>query len=117
MALLRTKRLALGELTPPGGVVYVCPAATRAVVRSAMITVIYLPTDPAPLIMSAEMDVTTAGGVESVAWYEWLRDNQFTSHFNGQLVLHPGDQLEIFVNGNPQPAGYYHISGAELPMP
>lgn len=134
MAVLRTKRLAFGEMPAPAAaevgvrvpdfptmqtseIAYTCPSGMRGIARTIDITVAYSPLDPAPTDYRVEVDLKVSGGPNLPVWHYRLRDNDWTGEYRGQLVLDPGDQIFVAAFGSDLLAAWYHVSGAEMPLP
>lgn len=117
MAVVRTRRLAIGTLSNPrspelyGVSVYTCPPGKRAILRDWRFL-----TDSPDLSanMAIILSVTPEGGFEHWVWAELMDGVQLQWAGNGQIVLHPGDNFTVFTEHS---GIYYCLSGAEFDAP
>lgn len=138
MAVIRTRRLAIGVIPAAGtvdnppdifgtpeskdtaGYVYTCPQGVQAVVRNV---------DLWPLTPNVPPDVLAEEFVAFVAWcvQPWQAPTvvicnivtttvRTVAQWQGTCVLHPGDQVYVTSSLDVQPL-HYQISGAELVIP
>lgn len=117
MAVIRTKRLAIGTYANPrapepyGVSIYQCPYGYRAVLRDWRFM-----TDSPDLSNNRVVILSVApeGSIEHWVWGALMDGVQLLYGDQGQIVLHPGDQLTVFSDHT---AWYYCLSGAELHAP
>lgn len=135
MALLRTKRLAAGQIDPGlaarlprpsallsariGGAatVYTCPAGFRGVIRSMDFVGIDLTTpEPGPTNFHVAVELRLAAGGLGEPYFGFF-NGEYWLGWRGHLVMHPGDALVVSFNGPDFLGGWYVINGAELEEP
>lgn len=117
MAVVRTKRLAIGTLANPrtpelyGISVYTCPAGKRAVLRDWRML-----TDSPDLSANRAiiMSLTPEGSFEHWVWAALMDGVQLQFADSGQIVIHAGDQITLYTEHS---AIYYTLSGAEFDAP